>query len=82
MGLTGPGATAATRGALVTVGGPAIDLTAWSRLHVLDDLDRALDLLEKRLLQRFRVPDQNAVDDVETLLQEETPPKRLFLRSS
>jgi DNA-binding SARP family transcriptional activator len=47
--------------------GPDIALASWPRLHVADDLDHALSLLETRLLHRARILDEHALTDLDTL---------------
>jgi DNA-binding SARP family transcriptional activator len=96
IGLTGDGAPAAARAALVSVlssGGPrdpdrqgeviidgstlttligadAAGLGPWPRLHVADDLEHALALLESRLLHRARLLDEYALTDLDTLREQ------------
>jgi DNA-binding SARP family transcriptional activator len=42
-------------------------LTSWPRLHIADDIDHALTLLDARLLHRARILDEHALTDVNTL---------------
>ncbi|MPZ28596.1 MAG: transcriptional regulator [Micromonosporaceae bacterium] len=93
VGLTGDGAPAAARAALVSAlasGGPrdpdrrgevvidgttlstligadAAGLGPWPRLHIADDLDHALTIVESRLLYRSRILDEHSLDDLDTL---------------
>jgi DNA-binding SARP family transcriptional activator len=93
VGLTGEGAPAAARAAMVSTlasGGPrepdrrgevVIDATTlttligadparpgpWPRLHIADDLDHALTIIESRLLHRSRILDEHSLDDLDTL---------------
>jgi hypothetical protein len=42
-------------------------LAAWSRLHITDDLDQALTLLDTHLLRRARILDDNGLNDIDAL---------------
>jgi hypothetical protein len=42
-------------------------LAAWSRLHITDDLDQALTLLDTHLLRRARILDEHGLDDIDAL---------------
>ena len=49
------------------IGADAARLGPWPRLHVADDLDHALALLENRLLHRARLLDEHALTDLDAL---------------
>lgn len=40
---------------------------AWSRLHIVDDLDQALTLLDTHLLRRARILDEHGLTDIDAL---------------
>lgn len=42
-------------------------MAAWSRLHIVDDLDQALMLLDTHLLRRARILDEHGLDDIDAL---------------
>ncbi len=42
-------------------------LAGWSRLHIMDDLDQALTLLDTHLLRRARILDEHGLDDIDAL---------------
>jgi DNA-binding SARP family transcriptional activator len=49
------------------IGADAAALGPWPRLHVTDDLDTALTVLDARLLHRSRILDEHALTDLDTL---------------
>jgi DNA-binding SARP family transcriptional activator len=49
------------------IGADAAGLGPWPRLHVADDLEHALALIEARLLQRARLLDEHALTDLSAL---------------
>jgi DNA-binding SARP family transcriptional activator len=49
------------------IGADAAALAPWPRLHVADDLDTALTMLDARLLQRSRILDEHALTDLDSL---------------
>lgn len=49
------------------IGADAAALGPWPRLHVADDIDHALSLLDARLLHRARVLDEHSLTDVDSL---------------
>jgi hypothetical protein len=93
VGVSGDGAQAAARAALVSAlasGGPhdpdrrsevvidhttlttllgadVVTLGPWPRLHVANDIDHALTLIESRLLHRARILDEHSLTDLDTL---------------
>lgn len=74
-------------GALTTlIGVDAAALGPWPRLHVADDLDHALALVEARLLQRARLLDEHALTDLDALRtqapdEEPVPPILLVIET-
>lgn len=57
---------------LITLIGPdAITLGPWPRLHIADNLEHALTLVEQRLLHRSRLLDEYELSDVDTLAAQE-----------
>src|SRR6266511_4083325 len=48
-------------------GADAAALGPWPRLHVADDLDHALSILDARLLHRARVLDEHSLTDLDSL---------------
>jgi DNA-binding SARP family transcriptional activator len=65
------------------IGADAASLGPWPRLHIADDLDHALAIVETRLLHRSRILDEHAATDLDTLRQrapdEETLPPVLLV---
>jgi DNA-binding SARP family transcriptional activator len=51
------------------IGADAASLGPWPRLHIADDLDHALAIVETRLLHRSRILDEHAATDLDTLRQ-------------
>jgi DNA-binding SARP family transcriptional activator len=51
------------------IGADAASLGGWPRLHIGDDLDHALAIVETRLLHRSRILDEHAATDLDTLRQ-------------
>jgi DNA-binding SARP family transcriptional activator len=51
------------------IGADAASLGGWPRLHIADDLDHALAIVETRLLHRSRILDEHAATDLDTLRQ-------------
>jgi len=49
------------------IGADAAALGPWPRLHVADNLDHALTLLDSRLLHRARILDEHSLSDLDTL---------------
>ena len=49
------------------IGADAAALGPWPRLHVADDIDHALSILDARLLHRARVLDEHSLTDVDSL---------------
>jgi DNA-binding SARP family transcriptional activator len=49
------------------IGAEAAALGPWPRLHVADDLEHALRLIEARLLHRARILDEHTVTDLDAL---------------
>ncbi|HZM74861.1 MAG TPA: BTAD domain-containing putative transcriptional regulator [Candidatus Limnocylindrales bacterium] len=49
------------------IGADAATLVAWPRLHLADNLDHALTIIEERLLHRSRILDQYSLSDLDTL---------------
>jgi DNA-binding SARP family transcriptional activator len=49
------------------IGANAAALGPWPRLHVADDLDHALSILDSRLLHRARVLDEHSLTDLDSL---------------
>jgi len=49
------------------LGADAADLAPWPRLHVADNLDHALSILDVRLLHRARVLDEHSLTDLNSL---------------
>lgn len=52
------------------IGSDAVALGPWPRLHIADDTDHALSLIEARLLYRSRILDEHALTDLDTLRRE------------
>jgi DNA-binding SARP family transcriptional activator len=52
------------------IGADAAGLGPWPRLHVADDLEHALAMLESRLLHRARLLDEYALTDLGTLREQ------------
>ncbi|MDT5027768.1 MAG: hypothetical protein QOE61_4194, partial [Micromonosporaceae bacterium] len=50
------------------IGSDAVTLGSWPRLHIADDADDALTILDARLLHRGRILDQHSLTDLDTLL--------------
>ena len=48
------------------IGSPATDFESWPRLHIVDDVATAMDLVEVMLLERSRRWDERTVDDLDT----------------
>jgi DNA-binding SARP family transcriptional activator len=51
------------------IGADAASLGPWPRLHIADDLDHALAIVETRLLHRSRILDEHTATDLDTLRQ-------------
>src|SRR5262249_25823660 len=51
------------------IGADAATLGPWPRLHIAEDLDRALSILDARLLHRARVLDEHSLTDLDVLRQ-------------
>nr|MDT0658800.1 LysM peptidoglycan-binding domain-containing protein [Micromonospora sp. DSM 115978] len=49
------------------IGAEAAALGPWPRLHVADDIDHALSILDSRLLHRARVLDEHSLTDLDAL---------------
>ncbi|MBX7267589.1 LysM peptidoglycan-binding domain-containing protein [Micromonospora sp. Llam7] len=49
------------------IGADAAALGPWPRLHVADDIDHALSILDSRLLHRARVLDEHSLTDLDAL---------------
>ncbi|GAA3741786.1 hypothetical protein GCM10022225_26640 [Plantactinospora mayteni] len=49
------------------IGADAAALGPWPRLHIADDIDHALSLLDARLLHRARVLDEHSLTDLDAL---------------
>jgi DNA-binding SARP family transcriptional activator len=49
------------------IGADAAALGPWPRLHVADDIDHALSILDSRLLHRARVLDEHSLTDLHSL---------------
>jgi DNA-binding SARP family transcriptional activator len=49
------------------IGADADRLGPWPRLHIADDLDHALTIIESRLLHRSRILDEHSLDELDTL---------------
>jgi DNA-binding SARP family transcriptional activator len=49
------------------IGADAAALGPWPRLHVADDLDHALSILDARLLHRARILDEHSLTDLDRL---------------
>jgi len=49
------------------IGADAAALGPWPRLHVADDLDHALSILDSRLLHRARILDEHSLTDLDSL---------------
>jgi DNA-binding SARP family transcriptional activator len=49
------------------IGADAAALGPWPRLHVADDIDHALSILDSRLLHRARVLDEHSLTDLDSL---------------
>ncbi|HET6478685.1 MAG TPA: LysM peptidoglycan-binding domain-containing protein [Actinoplanes sp.] len=61
-------------------------LAGWSRLHITDDLDQALALLDTHLLRRARILDEHGLDDIDALRdtapsEQALPPLLLITRA-
>ncbi|WP_117210575.1 BTAD domain-containing putative transcriptional regulator [Allorhizocola rhizosphaerae] len=52
------------------IGSDAATLGPWPRLHIADDIDDALTIIEAQLLHRSRILDERSLSDLDTLRQE------------
>lgn len=52
------------------IGSDAATLGPWPRLHIADDIDDALTIIEAQLLHRSRILDEHSLSDLDTLRQE------------
>ncbi len=52
------------------IGADAAALGPWPRLHVADDIDHALSVLDSRLLHRARVLDEHSLTDLDSLREQ------------
>jgi hypothetical protein len=53
----------------ILLGADAAGLAPWPRLHVVDNLDHALSILDVRLLHRARVLDEHSLTDLNSLYE-------------
>jgi DNA-binding SARP family transcriptional activator len=49
------------------IGSDAATLGPWPRLHIADDIDHAITIIETQLLQRSRILDEHSLSDLDTL---------------
>jgi hypothetical protein len=52
------------------IGLDAATLGGWPRLHIADDIDHALTLIEAQLLHRSRILDEHCLSDLDTLREQ------------
>jgi len=52
------------------IGSDAATLGPWPRLHIAEDVDHALTIIEARLLYRSRILDEHALTDLDTLREQ------------
>jgi len=52
------------------IGSDAATLGPWPRLHIADDIDDALTIIESALLHRSRILDEHSLSDLDTLRRE------------